>query len=251
MKKSLLFALGLCVAPMLFTSCSDDDDDDPAWTDVVTFEDVTTGETGYVDAAYTYSDIVKFNNNHANWGSYFAVSSLTDTVTAGYTNEASIFGTGGNSGSKNFAYCYYSEYMKEAVTLEVVDGNAAGVTTIKPNRVYMALTTYAALALRDGNDGGVYGDAVKLKEGGYFSVTLTGYNADTKTGTVTAYPGDFRTAPLSLMTTWTLVDLTALGEVTKIEVTIGGSDDLYGQYGFNAPAYIAFDDFAFTRLTAE
>lgn len=252
MKKSLLFALGLCAAPMLFSACSDDDDD-PEYTDIITFEDATFGaDSAYFDnRAYTYSGVVEFQNAHATWGSFFGVSQAHDTITAGYTNDFSIFGTGGNNGSKTFAYCYYSEYSGAAAKLSVVDGNAAGVATIAPNSVYVALTTYAALALRDGNDGGVYGEAVKLKEGGYFSVTFTGYNGDTKTGTVTTYPGDFRTKPLSLMTSWTLVDLKALGEVTRIDVTIGGSDDLYGSYGFNAPAYIAIDDFTFTRQTAK
>lgn len=255
MKKSLLFALCISLMPAFFTSCSDDDDDDdvvvPEYTDVVTFEDVTLEANSVADSAYTYAGVLKFNNNHANWGSYFALSNQTDTVTPGYKNEGSIFGTSGNNGSTNFAYCYYSEYMKEAVTLEVIDGNDKAVGSIKPYRVYMALTTYAALALRDGNDGGVYGDAIKLKSGSYFSVTLTGYKGDVKTGTVTAYPGDYRGTALSLMTSWTAVDLTALGEVTKIELTIGGSEDLYGSYGFNAPAYIALDDFSFTSVGLE
>ena len=45
MKKSLLFALGLCASLTFFTSC-DDDDDDPEYTDIVTFEDVDLGESG-------------------------------------------------------------------------------------------------------------------------------------------------------------------------------------------------------------
>lgn len=252
MKRSTLFALGLCAVPFFFASCSDDDDDDPEWTDLVSFEYVGLGQSQYNDtSAYVYADILVFENNHATWGSYFGVSAKTDTTTAGYLNDASIFGKGGNAGSANFAYCYYSEYSGVAPTIKVKEGNAAGVTSFVPNRVYMALTTYAALALRDGNDGGVYGDAVKLKNGGYFSVTFTGYNGKKETGTVTVYPGDYRGANLYLMTSWTPVDLSFLGEVTSIGMTIGGSEDLYGQYGFNAPAYIAIDDFSFTRMKAD
>lgn len=251
MKKSALFALGLCAVPFFFASCSDDDDDDPEYTDLVNFEYVGLGQSQYNDtSAYVYADILVFDNNHASWGSYFGVSAKTDTTTAGYGNDASIFGNGGNAGSANFAYCYYSEYSGVAPTIKVKEGNAAGVAAIVPNRVYMALTTYTALALRDGNDGGVYGDAVKLKKDGYFSVTFTGYNGDKETGTVTVYPGDYRGANLYLMTSWTPVDLSFLGEVTSIGMTIGGSEDLYGQYGFNAPAYIAIDDFSFTRKKA-
>ncbi len=245
MKKSLLFSLGLCAALSFFTAC--DDDDDPEYTDIVTFEGVDLGTAGYDDqSTFVYDSVLTFVNNHATWGSYFGVSSLTDTVTAGYTNDASVFGKGGNFGSKCFGYCYYSEFSQKGAVIELIDGNKAGVKSVSPNRVFVALNTYAALALRDGNDG-YYGDAVKLKQGGYFSVTFTGFLGEQKTGSVTAYPGDFRGASLQLMTTWTAVDLKQLGSVDQIEVTIGGSEDLYGEYGFNAPAYIAIDDFSFTR----
>ena len=33
-----------------------------------------------------------------------------------------------------------------------------------------------------------------------------------------------------------------LGAVDKIVFTVYGSADLYGEYGFNAPAYVALDD---------
>ncbi len=247
MKKSLLFALGLCASLTFFTSC-DDDDDDPEYTDIVTFEDVDLGESGYDDQnTFVYDNVLIFVNNHESWGSYFGVSSKTDTTTAGYQNDASVFGVGGNAGSKSFGYCYYSEYTGEGAIIEVVDGNQAGVESVSPNRVYVSLTTYAALALRDGNDGGGYGEAVKLKQGGFFSATFTGFLDGHKTASVTAYPGDFRGAELRLMTSWTAVDLKPLGKVDKVEVTIGGSEDLYGDNGFNAPAYIAIDDFSFTR----
>lgn len=251
MKKSTLFAIGLCAVPFFFASCSDDDDDAPEWSDIVTFEDATLGSTLFCDSVdYVYDDVLVFTNNHATWGSYFGVSAKTDTVTAGYLNDASVFGKGGNAGSDQFAYCYYSEYSGAAPAIVVKEGNAAGVASIVPNRLYMSLTTYAALALRDGNDGGVYGDAVKLVSGSYFSVTLTGFNGKEKTGEVVAYPGDYRGASRNLMTEWTAVDLKPLGEVTRIEITIGGSDNFYGQYGFNVPAYIAIDDFSFTRQRA-
>lgn len=246
MKKHLLFALGLCATAAVFTSC-DDDDDDPEWTDLVTFEDVELGKSGYVDTAtYVYDGVISFNNKHSTWGSYFGVSSKTDTVTAGYANDASVFGTGGNNSSRQFGYCYYSEYSGEGAVIELVE-NGKSVSSFSPNKVYLSLNTYAALALRDGNDGGMYGDAVKLKQNGYFSVTFTGFNGEEKVGSVTAYPGDWRGASRYLMTTWTVVDLKPLGKVTKIEVTFGGSEDLCGAYGLNVPAYIALDDLSFTR----
>ncbi len=46
------------------------------------------------------------------------------------------------------------------------------------------------------------------------------------------------------MTEWTRFDLWQLGAVARVEFNLKGSDDLYGDYGLNAPAYFAFDDVA-------
>ena len=48
----------------------------------------------------------------------------------------------------------------------------------------------------------------------------------------------------SVVTTWQKWDLSVLGEVNAIAFNIVGTNDLYGQWGLNAPAYFAYDDVA-------
>lgn len=242
MKKFLSLAFALCVFGMVAVSCEDDDDAANPLL-VVDFESVELPENGYADEVYVSDLGVTFENNHANWGSYFAVSSCTDTVTAGYTNEASIFGTGGANGSKKFAVFYHSAYAGDAATISL-SADAAKATSFAPRSACFALTTYAALALRDGNDG-YLGDAVKLKKDGFFCVDIKGLYGGEATGSVKVYLADWRGEKPYFMTEWTNVDLSALGKVDHVEFTVSGSKDLYGDYGFNAPAYGAMDDFAF------
>ena len=75
---------------------------------------------------------------------------------------------------------------------------------------------------------------------GFFKVTATGYLGDEVTGKeefYLAHGGVF-------ITGWTSWDLSKLGAVDKVVFIISGSPDLYGEYGFNAPAYFAIDDVA-------
>lgn len=256
MKRHFLFAA--CLALLgIATSCEEDPEyvHIVTYVDIVTFEDAAVNpDTAYFDnRSYVYQDFLRFVNNHPSWGSYWGISTKTDTVTPGYTNDPSIFGTGGASGSRTFAYGYHSHDSGVPISMTLVDANAARVAAFTPRRVQVALTTYVALALRDGNDGndgtgGAFGN-VKLGKGGWFSATFVGYNGEVKTDSVVCYPGDWRGESLRLMTQWTPVDLSRLGEVTRVDVKIDGSEELYGDYGFNAPAYVAIDNFEFVRHT--
>lgn len=247
MKKSLMFALGICATACVFTSCSDDDDEAPEYTNLITFEDAKIDTiVGYINNESYIADGVEFVNNfNEAWSSWsgFAISQLHDMKTAGYKNQYSIYGEGGANDSKNFAIVYDAFNYGKPVIKTTED------KLIEPVYAYFQLTTYATLALRDGNDG-LYGEAVQLttEKANYFNVTIAGYVDGTKTNSVVVYLGDYRDSKSYLMTEWTKVDLKGLGKVDQIIMTIGGSDDLYGEYGFNAPAYIAMDDFAFNSV---
>lgn len=248
MKKTLMFALGICATACAFTSCSDDEDVAPEYTNLITFEDAEIDATvGYINNKSYTADGVEFGNNfNEAWSSWsgFATSQLHDKETAGYQNQYSIYGDGGANGSKTFAVAYDAfDYGKPVI--KTTDGKL-----IEPVYAYLQLTTYATLALRDGNDG-YLGTAVQLttEKANYFNVTIDGYVDGTKTSSMVVYLGDYRDSKSYLMTEWTKVDLKDLGKVDQIILTIGGSEDLYGAYGFNAPAYIAMDDFAFNTVS--
>ena len=73
---------------------------------------------------------------------------------------------------------------------------------------------------------------------GFFKATATGYLDGTVTGT-----SEFFLAKNGIVySDWRKWDLSGLGEVDKIVFSLSGSEELYGEYGFNAPTYFAIDD---------
>ena len=72
------------------------------------------------------------------------------------------------------------------------------------------------------------------------SVVFEGFKADgtTSTGSV-KYTVQEGTNSLN---NWQYVDLSSLGEISSLKVNYEASGDMMGEYGYNAPAYIAVDD---------
>ena len=71
-------------------------------------------------------------------------------------------------------------------------------------------------------------------------MVFEGFKADgtTSTGSVKYTVQDGTNS----LKSWQYVDLSSLGEVSSLKVNYEASDDMKGQYGYNAPAYIAVDD---------
>lgn len=92
----------------------------------------------------------------------------------------------------------------------------------------------------DGYFGPLSGDS-------YLSVKAVGYNAEgqaTKVATVKLITGNdaeaYKAGSKKVM--WKTWDLSEMGAVNGIIFCISGSDDCYGEWGFNAPAYFAYDN---------
>ena len=234
MKKKLLFALLACAAMPFATSCSDDDDNEKT----VTFELVDLGDNGYVSAQdiKIYNEIV-FKTDTSYGSAYpmgFYVSSLTDKETEGYTNMYSVYNTAGNGGSKKFAIFNTMSSPSDLAAIEVVGADGA----IHPKYAYFNLTTYTYLSAVNGDDfEPAFGD------GDYFTVTLDGFRGGSKTGSVDVNAIDYRNGKKVAFTDWTFVDLSALGDVDAIKISMSGSQT--GEWGLNTPAYIAIDDFTY------
>ncbi len=176
-----------------------------------------------------------YNNYNKTWGSWsgFAYSNKTDKTTPGWTNQYSAITGGGVFNSSNYAVGY--------------DFGDLRVTISKPDSlsgVYITNSTYAYLALRDG-------DAFSKKFGGnmgqdpdYFRLKITGLNikGDT-TGTVTFYLADFRPEDPQkdyIIREWTWVDLSSLGIISELRFSLESTD--VGVWGMNTPAYFCLDD---------
>lgn len=102
--------------------------------------------------------------------------------------------------------------------------------------LYVVNTLYTMYVLFYGND-----YCAPLADNGFFKVTATGYFGETPTGTSEFYLANKNRQFVSKWTKW---DLSELGFVDKVVFSISGSEELYGDWGINAPTYFAIDDIA-------
>ncbi|MFW6146432.1 MAG: DUF4465 domain-containing protein [Planctomycetota bacterium] len=174
----------------------------------------------------------------------FAYSNVSDTTTAGYTNQfAAITGTD-LSGSGNYAVGY--DAGAEPPHLSILDAGDGVVL----DGAYVTNTTYAYLSMRDGDAfakqfGGPTGD-----DPDWFALTVTGLHADGSTNTLDVDLADFRFADNAadyILDEWTWVDLSGLGPVVGLAFTLSSSD--MGPDGMNTPAYFALDGLAVPEPT--
>jgi hypothetical protein len=110
--------------------------------------------------------------------------------------------------------------------------------------MYVNNSTYAYLSMRDG-------DAIAKKFGGitgndpdFFLLTIEKYNNGVLgTQKVEFYLADFRSANNAddyLISEWTYLDLSSLGNADSLAFSLSSSD--VGQFGMNTPSYFCLDD---------
>ncbi len=184
-----------------------------------------------------------FNTNYTYYADWdyvawdgFAYSNVSDTTTAGYTNQfAAITGTDlSGSGAYAVGYCGGIEPPHLSI-LDAGDGVVFG-------GAFVTNTTYAYLSMRDGDDyakafGGPTGE-----DPDWFALTITGLRADGSSDTLDVHLADFRFADSAddyLLDDWTWVDLSGLGPVVGLRFALSSSDT--GRDGMNTPAYFALD----------
>ncbi len=185
------------------------------------------------------SNGVSFNNfSDGDWAFWqgFAYSNMSDTTTPGLANQFSSYtGTGYNGGDDIYAVGWDGYSMIPTVTF-------AGETTVLGG--YFTNTTYAALAMRDGDAfakqfGGPGGD-----DPDWFILTITGKDSSgSVTGSVDFKLADYTFADNALdyiVDSWEYVDLGSLGIVKSLEMTLASSDTSGGY--MNTPGYFAMDN---------
>jgi hypothetical protein len=177
----------------------------------------------------------EYNSLWSSW-SGFAISSMRDTTTVGYTNDLSaITGSGYNSDT------YAQAYLTGEKRIALGDSAIGGIV----NGFYITNSTYAYLSMQNG-------DAFSKKFGGltgndadFFLLTIKKYK-DGVLGseTVEFYLADFRFTDNSqdyIVNTWEYVDLTSLGDVDSLSFNLTSSDN--NAAGMLTPAYFCMDDF--------
>ena len=144
---------------------------------------------------------------------------------------------GGHNGSDNFAvhYGYYDGSSWNQTTEDDLpaiyfkDGEARVI-----DHLYVCLTTYEYYCLHEGN-----GLTAPMGEGDYVIIEAIGHKEDGTTSKISIRVADYHDGVIDDWTKW---DLTALGEVVKVNFNIIGTND--NGYGFSQPAYFAYDDVA-------
>ena len=167
------------------------------------------------------------------FGMGFTYSSLTDTVTPGYLNNAAFTGCGVSTNSY-FTVNTGGDMYGIAPEITFEDGKA-----YVAKECYVTNSTYAYRAIKNHDDGGANYVKVWTAEDS-FTLTITGYNGATETGHV-----DFKLADgFNIVKTWQKVDLSSLGKVTTLHFALTTTDN--NQYGPCTPTYFCLDQLIVT-----
>jgi hypothetical protein len=189
-----------------------------------------------------------FNNSYdSTFGSWsgWSYSNVTDTSTAGFTNQYAAYHLpGGGTGDNSANYGVATAFSPGDATIALPAGT-------RPDSMRVTNTTYAALSM-------LQGDPFAKKFGGqtgndpdFFLLTITGKNAqNADTGTVQFYLADYRFADNGkdyVVSQWTTVPLSSLGADTTV-LSFGLSSSDVGAFGMNTPAYFAMDNLVLTPV---
>ena len=196
------------------------------------------GEWGYYQSSFTDIDgLANFTHFYASWGfgGGFTYCNTTDTTTPGYTNLSAITAGGYDGGTT---------YLTASTANEVT------VTNLNPDAnlfkgAYITNTTYAYLAMAEGDDGnGDYAYVTKFDDSSYFTLTATGYTAE---GEEIASLDFALATGTDILDEWSWFDWTEIGSAAYITFSMDSSDT--GDYGMNTPAYFCLDDVTFIEAT--
>lgn len=199
-------------------------------------------QSGSFKSGETGGEITFINSYNAGWNSWsgFAYSNMTDSTTAGYTNQYSAITGKGFDGSANYAVCYPSPSAELGFTLP---GKIVGF--------YITNSTYAYLSMKNG-------DAFAKKFGGetgndpdYLKLVIETIDGNGKTvDTLDFYLADFRFTDNSkdyILDKWTWVDLSELKGSNKLRFTLISSDNSFGY--MNTPGYFCLDNVNYEILS--
>lgn len=183
-------------------------------------------------------------NAEFNFWSGFAISADTNTTTPGFLNQYSAYP--GEGAEKTTAYAM--GYIYQPVTIHLKE-KAIGKPMIG---IYVANSTYSYLSMRDG-------DGFAKKFGGetgtdpdFFLLTIKKYSGGViSDDSINVYLADYRfpsAAKDYILKDWKYIDLTILGEVDSLVLSLSSSD--VGAFGMNTPSYVAIDEISTDNLLA-
>lgn len=176
-----------------------------------------------------------------------------------YLNQCSVYsGThgannGGYGGSSNFAVMFgYVDGFNSTYATRPILNFTSGSGVIEGMQICLSSYTYGVI--QNGNAFGPSGVATPLSDvangTGYFKLLAYGFDGNTPTNNgdpVEIFLAKYNNylPVVSPLINWTYFDLSALGNVTRVEFNFEGNDS--GTYGLNTPAYICIDNVEVTQ----
>ena len=248
-QRKLLLLLTLFIGVSIFTSCSDDDEDNNKKTQLITFnltekesefktEEGEKQEVGSYPNYTLYKSSFNDSKNLITFSHYytsefgfaggFTYTNKTDTKTPDYTNLSAITAKG-KSGD---TYLTGTTGKNAEITIDNTD--------YAFKEVWVTNTAYAYLVIKEGSKGTSSMPGKDFVEGDYFKLIVTGSTEDgKKVGSLDFYLADYRDGKKEIVNEWKRLDLSPLREATKITFTMDGTDK--NEYGLVTPQYFCLD----------
>ena len=180
----------------------------------------------------------KLNNAYGSWAYWSGGAAVSnyhcDIAEGGYEKQLSLpTETAAHSGD-NFIVTYgYSDGSQFGSDSRPVFDFADG----KARKIKGLWITNNSYFLHSLNEGDSFNSSAT--DATFIDVTFEGFDAaGISQGKIKSRIQDGKKS----LTDWAYVDLSSLGEISTLKINFEFSEDQGGQYGFNAPAYIAIDD---------
>lgn len=220
MKKIYLFAAAALMSTAMFADLqvADFENINLAPESEFAFETDTT--------AYIESGSFQLEQTVAYEGTYVTgavLSSHTDIVFEGYLDANKSIAGGAYEG-QNYIVWYADSWTPNVIKLKeaaVVPG------------MYVTNNVYAYSSMKNGDD--IAGDP--FTTGDWFKLTISGSLNGTPVNTTVDFILGQDTA---ILTEWTYVDLSTLGEIDELSFNMFGTRN--GEYGLNTPTYFCIDN---------
>lgn len=188
------------------------------------------------------TNVIFTNKYDTSWGGFwnkgFALSTKTDSTTAGFTNLYSAYTKTGNT-SRTFAVGQQRARIVFKNQDELVIRSLA-----------ITNSAYAALSMKNGDSFAKKFGGTSGNDSDWFMATFIGYRNGVKLNdSVNFYLADFRFTDNSkdyILNKWETVDLTSLGLHDSIEIKLTSSDT--GAFGMNTPAFFCIDNVELSQV---
>ncbi|TAJ14551.1 DUF4465 domain-containing protein [Marinilabiliaceae bacterium JC017] len=187
----------------------------------------------FVDGGFVFP-----NNYDPSVWSGFGYSNCTDNTGTGIYGEFTASAGGGAENSKNYGV----SYVRGTFVRVAIEDAGEGVPV---SGLYVTNNDYAVSSMESSDNFGKKFGGDSGDDPDWFKLTIKGVDAQGHyTGDVDFYLADFRFEDNSkdyIVKSWEWVDLTALGNVVKLEFSLTSSDN-DPTYGMNTPAYFCLDN---------